>query len=133
MHMKQQQKYCSYHNLVRSGSYLRAKVYRISQSLISIKTHQSLWYCGLSKTVLALAYVLYHLVRCSLHLKVKVHKVGLDIHRVQKLHTMSLVIQTCWNDLGLNLCIVPSTSHMVTISEDGLVRSYKERSKAHRH
>jgi len=38
---------------------------------------------------------------------------------------------TCWNDLGLNLCVVPSTSHVVAISEDGLVRSYKERGKAY--
>ena len=36
---------------------------------------------------------------------------------------------TCWNDLGLNLYVMPLTSHMVAISEDGLVRSYKERSK----
>jgi len=33
---------------------------------------------------------------------------------------------TCWNDLGLNLCIVSSTSCMVAISENGLVRSCKE-------
>jgi len=31
-------------------------------------------------------------------------------------------MQTCWNDLGLNLCIVPSTSYMVTISENGLIK-----------
>ena len=42
---------------------------------------------------------------------------------------MSSVMQTCWNNLGLNLCIVPSTSHIVVISEDSLIRSYKERSK----
>ena len=36
---------------------------------------------------------------------------------------MSLVIWTCQNDLGLSLCVVPSTSHVDTISEDGLVRS----------
>ena len=46
---------------------------------------------------------------------------------------MSLVMQTCQNDLGLNLCVVPSTSCMVTISEIDLVRSYKERSKARHH
>ena len=38
-------------------------------------------------------------------------------------------MQTYWNNLGLNLCIVPPTSYVVTISENGLVRSYKERSK----
>ena len=42
---------------------------------------------------------------------------------------MSLVMRTCQNDLGLNLCVVPPMSHVVTISENGLVRSYKERSK----
>jgi len=35
-------------------------------------------------------------------------------------------MQTCWNDLGLNLYIVPPMSHVVTILEDGLVRSYKK-------
>jgi len=35
---------------------------------------------------------------------------------------MSLVMQTCWNDLGLNLYVVPPMSHMVAISEDSLVR-----------
>jgi len=44
-----------------------------------------------------------------------------------------LVMQTCQNDLGLNLCVVPPTSHVVTISEIGFVRSYKERGKAHHH
>ena len=42
---------------------------------------------------------------------------------------MSLVMQTCQNDLGLNLCVVPPTSRIVAISEIDLVRSYKERSK----
>ena len=46
---------------------------------------------------------------------------------------MSLVIQTCQNDLGLNLCVVPPTSCMVAISEIGLVRSYKEESKVRHH
>ena len=36
---------------------------------------------------------------------------------------------TCWKNLGLNLYIVPPTSHVVTISKDGFVRSYKKRSK----
>ena len=60
-----------------------------------------------------------------------VHGFGLDMRRVWKLHAMSLVMWTCWNDLGLNLCIVPPMSCVVTISEDSLVRSYKERSKVH--
>ena len=42
---------------------------------------------------------------------------------------MSSVMWTYQNDLGLNLCVVPSISHMVAISKDGLIRSYKERSK----
>ena len=46
---------------------------------------------------------------------------------------MSLVMWTCQNNLGLNLCVVPPTSHVVAISEIGLVRSYKERSKARHH
>ena len=46
---------------------------------------------------------------------------------------MSSVIRTCQNDLGLNLCVVPPTSRMVAISEIGLVRSYKERSKVRHH
>jgi len=54
---------------------------------------------------------------------------------VQSLETpaMSSVIWTCQNDLGLNLCVVPPTSCVVTISEIGLVRSYKEGSKARHH
>ena len=46
---------------------------------------------------------------------------------------MSLVMQTCQNDLGLNLCVVPPTNCIVAISEIGLVRSYKEGSKACHH
>jgi len=46
---------------------------------------------------------------------------------------MSLVMWTCQNDLGLNLCVVPPTSCVVAISGIGLVRSYKERSKVHHH
>ena len=46
---------------------------------------------------------------------------------------MSLVIQTCQNNLGLNLCVVPPTSCMVTISENSLVRSCKEKSKVRCH
>ena len=46
---------------------------------------------------------------------------------------MSLVMWTYWNDLGLNLYVVSSMSHVVIISEDGLVRSYKERSKVCHH
>jgi len=46
---------------------------------------------------------------------------------------MSLVIQTCQNSLGLNLCVVPPTSCVVAISEIGLVRSYKEGSKVRHH
>ena len=42
---------------------------------------------------------------------------------------MSLVMQTCQNDLGLNLCVVPPMSYVVAMSENGLVRSYKKRSK----
>ena len=42
-------------------------------------------------------------------------------------------MQTCQNDLGLNLCVVPPTSPMVAISENDLVRSCKERGKAHHH
>ena len=51
----------------------------------------------------------------------------------RKLHVMSSMMQTCQNNLGLNLCVVPPMSHIVTISEDSLVRSYKERSKVHCH
>ena len=68
----------------------------------------------------------YILVRHSSYLKVKVHRVGLDMHRVQKLYAMSSVMWTCQNNLGLNLCVVPPTSHMVIISEDGLVRSLSQ-------
>jgi len=46
---------------------------------------------------------------------------------------MSSVMWTCQNDLGLNLCVVPPTSRVVAISEIGLVRSCKERGKAHHH
>jgi len=46
---------------------------------------------------------------------------------------MSSVMWTCQNNLGLNLCVVPPTSRMVAISEIGLVRSCKERGKAHHH
>jgi len=46
---------------------------------------------------------------------------------------MSSVMQTCQNDLGLNLCVVPPTSYMVAISGIGLVRSCKERGKVYHH
>ena len=46
---------------------------------------------------------------------------------------MSSVMQTCQNDLGLNLCIVPPISCMVAISENDLVRSCKERDKVYCH
>jgi len=57
------------------------------------------------------------------------------LRHAQSLETpaMSSVMGTCQNDLGLNLCVVPPTSHVVTISEIGLVRSYKKRSKACHH
>jgi len=35
--------------------------------------------------------------------------------------------------VGLNIYVIPPMSHMVAISEDGLVRSYKERDKACHH
>jgi len=47
---------------------------------------------------------------------------------VQVFH--NIVMQTCWNKLGLNLCVVPPIGHMVTISENSLVKSYEMRSKA---
>ena len=40
-------------------------------------------------------------------------------------------MQTCRNDLSLNLYVVPPISHMVAISKNGFVRSYKKRSKTH--
>jgi len=46
---------------------------------------------------------------------------------------MSSVMWTCQNNLGLNLCVVPPTSHVVAISEIGFVRSCKERGKVHHH
>ena len=57
------------------------------------------------------------------------------LRHVQSLETpaMSLVMRICQNDLGLNLCVVPPTSHVVAISEIGLVRSYKEGSKVYHH
>ena len=42
---------------------------------------------------------------------------------------MSSVMQTCQNDLGLNLYVVPPTSCVVAISENGLVKSCKEKDK----
>ena len=35
---------------------------------------------------------------------------------------------TFWNNLGLNLYVVPFTSHIVVILENDLMRNYKERS-----
>ena len=57
------------------------------------------------------------------------------LRHAQSLETpaMSSVMQTCQNNLGLNLYIMPPTSHMVAISEIGLVRSYKEGSKVCHH
>ena len=46
---------------------------------------------------------------------------------------MSSVMQTCQNDLGLNLCVVPPTSCVVAISGIGLVKSCKERGKVRHH
>ena len=56
--------------------------------------------CGF---LLFLSNCFFMAVRCSLYLKMKVCRVGLDIYRVQKLYVTSLVMWTCWNDLGLNL------------------------------
>ena len=42
--------------------------------------------------------------------------------KVWKLHIMSSVIQTCQNNLSLNLYVVPSMSCMVAISEDNLIK-----------
>ena len=39
-------------------------------------------------------------------------------------------LSTCQNDISLNLCVVPPTSHIVTILKNDLVRSCKERDKA---
>ena len=50
-----------------------------------------------------------------------------------KLYAMSLVMQTCQNNLGLNLCVVPPTSHVIIISENGLEKSYKKRNKVYHH
>ena len=47
--------------------------------------------------------------------------------RIKQRKTKSIV---CELDIGLNLCIVFIMSCMVAISEDDLVTSYKERSKA---
>jgi len=70
-------------------------------------------------------------IRHGLHLKVKVCRVGSDMQSVET--SLSLVMQTCQNNLGLNLCVMPPTSCKVAISKNGLVRSCKERDKAHRH
>ena len=71
--------------------------------------------------------------RCGLYLKAKACRISLEMCRVWKLHAMSLVMWTCQNDLGLNLCVASLISHMITISENSLIRSYKERSKVHCH
>jgi len=55
------------------------------------------------------------------------------MYRVWKLHVMSLVIQTCWNNLGLNLCVMPPTSSVVAISDNDLIKSYKKKSKVYHH
>ena len=78
-------------------------------------------------------FLLSVLVIHGLHLKIKFHGVGSDMYRVQKLHAISSVIQTCWNNLGLNLCVMLPTSHIVTISENGLIRDYKKRGKVCHH
>ena len=69
----------------------------------------------------------------SLHLKAKTHEVSSKIQKMWKLYAMSLVMQTCQNNLGLNLCVVPPTSHVIIISENGLEKSYKKRNKVYHH
>ena len=71
------------------------------------------------------------IIRYGSHLKAKSHRISLEMYRVWKLHTMSLVMWTYQNDLSLNLCIMPFMSYMVIISENSLVRSYKKKSRAH--
>jgi len=66
------------------------------------------------------------IVKCGSHLKAKAYGVSLEICKVWKLYAMSLVMWTCWNDLGLNLCVMPPMSHVVAILENSLVRSYKK-------
>jgi len=63
-----------------------------------------------------------HIVRCSLYLKAKACGISLEMHKVWKLYAMSSVMWTCWNDLGLNLCVVSPMSYIVTTSEDSLER-----------
>jgi len=48
---------------------------------------------------------------------VKVCGVSLKIHRVWKLYAMSSAMWTCWDDLGLSLCVVPPISYVVAISK----------------
>jgi len=61
-------------------------------------------------------------VRHSSHLKAKACGISLEMCRVRKLHAISLVIQTCWSNLDLNLYVVPPMICIFTISEDSLVR-----------
>ena len=55
-------------------------------------------------------------VRYSSHLKMEVHGAG-------KLHAISSVMQTCQNNLGFNLYIMPPISCVITILKNSLVRS----------
>ena len=73
------------------------------------------------------------IIKHTSDLKTKAHGVSSEECKVWKIYVMSLVMQTYQNSLGLNLYVVSLMSYMVTISEDGLVRSYKKRSKAHCH
>jgi len=49
----------------------------------------------------------------------KVHRVGLKIYWVWKLHTKSSVIQISQNDLDFSLYTMPSIYYIVTTLEDG--------------
>ena len=40
-------------------------------------------------------------------------------------------MQTCQNGLDLNLCVMSPTNYVVIILENGLVESYKKRSKVY--
>ena len=57
-------------------------------------------------------------VRCSSHQRVKVCRVSSGIYRVQKLCTISSVMQICQNDLSFSLYAMLSVYYIVATSDE---------------
>ena len=83
---------------VRHSSHLDAKVCRISQSSINMKTYQSLWYCRLTRITLAsTALSVYCLITTS-DIETKFDKESTDERKCVNL-TLKISVNSCYETL----------------------------------